>query len=278
MATEELEPPHRASLPALRGDIVLRHVWFEYDRSVPVLKDISLHAAPGTTTAFVGASGSGKSTLLGLLMAFHQPTAGSLLVDGHDLAHLGLASYRRHIGVVLQESFLFDGTIAENLRYARPRASDEEVRAAARAAYCDEFIDAMAEGYETVVGERGVRLSSGQRQRLAIARAILVNPRLLMLDEATSSLDAHSEARIQEALRALRRGRTTFVIAHRLSTVRHADQICVLDHGRIVEQGTHASLHALGGAYRSLYEQQGERLAERFINPGEEYAREWGRP
>ena len=207
-------------------------VWFEYNEGVPVIKGVSFDAPAGSTTALVGSSGSGKSTLISLVMAFNRPTKGRVLIDGQDLEEVQLASYRGQLGIVLQENFLFDGTIADNIRYANPHASMDEVVAAAKIAYCDEFVDGFADGYKTVVGERGVRLSGGQRQRVAIARAILADPRILILDEATSSLDSESEAKIQEALRSLRRGRTTFVIAHRLSTIRSADQILVIEDGR----------------------------------------------
>jgi ABC-type multidrug transport system fused ATPase/permease subunit len=219
----------------------------------------------------VGSSGSGKSTLVSLVMAFNRPTGGFIRIDGEDLNDLRLAGYRSHLGIVLQDNFLFDGTVAENIRYGKPHASPADVEEAAHIAYCDEFIAGFADRYETVVGERGVRLSGGQRQRVAIARAILADPRILILDEATSSLDSESEAKIQEALRALRRGRTTFVIAHRLSTIRSADQILVLEAGEIVERGTHAELYALAGRYRELHDRQYRWEQERFINPGEDF-------
>jgi subfamily B ATP-binding cassette protein MsbA len=241
---------------------------------VPVLKDVSFHAPAGTTTALVGSSGSGKSTLISLVMAFNRPTAGVVRVDGQDLATLRLSTYRRHLGVVLQDNFLFDGTVAENIRYGTPDATDEDVRRVSRIAHADEFIDQFEQGYDTVVGERGIRLSGGQRQRLAIARAVLADPRILLLDEATSSLDSESEALIQDGLRSLRYGRTTFVIAHRLSTIRSADQILVLEGGQIVERGTHTELLALGGRYRQLYDKQYNFERDRFINPGEDFTPE----
>src|SRR5690606_32191797 len=228
-------------------------VWFSYEPGTPVLRDISFAASPGTTTALVGSSGSGKSTLVSLVMAFNRPDSGRILIDGRDLSKLRLHEYRSHLGIVLQDNFLFDGTVMENIRFARPDATDEEVRAAAAVAHVDEFTLRFPDGYETVVGERGVKLSGGQRQRVAIARAILADPEILILDEATSSLDSESEAMIQEGLARLRAGRTTFVIAHRLSTITSADQILVMDAGEVVERGTHAELVAAGGRYRSLY-------------------------
>ncbi|HYG75576.1 MAG TPA: ATP-binding cassette domain-containing protein, partial [Planctomycetota bacterium] len=219
----------------------------------------------------VGTSGSGKSTLVSLVMAFNRPLSGRVLVDGQDLSELKLRDYRRHLGVVLQDNFLFDGTIAENIRFSRPDASIDEVRAVSRIAHCEEFINAFDNGFETMVGERGVKLSGGQRQRIAIARALLAQPRILILDEATSSLDSESEAMIQEGLQALRRGRTTFVIAHRLSTIRSSDQILVLEAGEIVERGSHAELLAKNGRYRTLHDRQYKFETERFINKGEEF-------
>jgi subfamily B ATP-binding cassette protein MsbA len=234
-----------------------------------VLKGISFAAQPGTSTALVGPSGSGKSTLIGLVAAFHHPTAGRILVDGQDLAELRLGDYRSHLGVVFQDNFLFDGTVLENIAYARPHASDEEVIRAAKIARCDDFASRLAQGYETIVGERGVKLSGGERQRVAIARAILADPRILILDEATSSLDSESEAAIQEGLAELMKGRTTFVIAHRLSTIRKADTILVLEGGQIIERGRHEELLALGGRYHSLYTRQYNLESNLFRNPGE---------
>ncbi len=233
---------------------------------------------PGTTTALVGSSGSGKSTLISLVMAFNRPTKGRVLVDGRDLADVRLIDYREQLASVLQENFLFDGTIAENVGYAKPGATLDEIKEACRIAHCDEFISQFPEGYDTVVGERGIKLSGGQRQRVSIARAILANPRILILDEATSSLDSESEQMIQDGLRRLRSGRTTFVIAHRLSTIRSADQILVLEAGEIVERGTHAELLALNGRYRQLYDKQYKFEADRFINPGEDFTPEPEKP
>jgi subfamily B ATP-binding cassette protein MsbA len=270
MATEDQEDASRADVPALRGDVQFEHVVFEYEADTPVLRDVSFSAPAGTTTALVGSSGSGKSTLISLIMAFARPKAGRILIDGTDLADLKLHAYRRQLGVVLQDNFLFDGTVRDNIAFTRPGATDEEVREVARIANVDEFVSRFADGYDTIVGERGVKLSGGQRQRVAIARAILADPRVLILDEATSSLDSESEQLIQEGLQRLRAGRTTFVIAHRLSTITSADQILVLEQGQIVERGTHRELLALGGRYRELYDRQYRLEADRFINPGED--------
>jgi ATP-binding cassette, subfamily B, putative efflux pump len=269
--TEDEEDETKAPLGEVRGDLVFHDVSFAYDEGVPVLKNVSLSAAAGTTTALVGSSGSGKSTLVSLVMAFNRPDQGHVSLDGRDLADIRLKDFRSHLGVVLQENFLFDGTVADNIRFARPDASDEEVRRVSALANCDEFISGFQDGYDTVVGERGVKLSGGQRQRIAIARAILADPRILILDEATSSLDSESEALIQEGFRSLRKGRTAFVIAHRLSTIRSADQILVLEDGRIVESGTHAQLMQLNGRYRVLHDKQYSWEENLFINPGEDY-------
>lgn len=271
---EEGRDPHRSAARAprvrLSGAVEFRRVCFSYRIDVPVLRDISFVAPSGSTTAIVGASGSGKSTLLGLLAAFHRATAGEITIDGVDITQIDLVGYRSEIGLVLQETFLFDGSILDNIRFSRPGASIETVQRAAHAAHCDQFIQRMPEGYHTVVGERGVRLSGGQRQRVAIARALLADPSLLLLDEATSSLDSESEGAIQVGLDALRRGRTTFIIAHRLSTIVRADQIVVLDGGSVAEVGSHLSLLALGGRYARLYEQQQQVERDRFVNSGEE--------
>ncbi|HEY0303810.1 MAG TPA: ABC transporter ATP-binding protein [Longimicrobiales bacterium] len=269
-ATEDDEDAQRAAVADLDGEVTFEHVDFEYEPGVPVLRDVSFHSPAGTTTALVGPSGSGKSTLIGLVMAFQRPTHGRVLVDGQDLAGLRLRDFRRQLGVVMQDNFLFDGTVRENITFSKPAATDEEVRTAGRIAHCDEFVSRFEKGYDTIVGERGVKLSGGQRQRVAIARAILADPRVLVLDEATSSLDSESESLIQDGLRSLRRGRTTFVIAHRLSTIQSADQILVLDDGRIVERGKHQDLLALNGLYRRLYEKQQGLVRDLFINPGED--------
>jgi subfamily B ATP-binding cassette protein MsbA len=274
MSTEDEQDNRRSPLGTIDGEVAFEKVGFEYDPGVPVLKNVSFRSPAGTTTALVGSSGSGKSTLISLVMAFNRPLTGRVLVDGHDLAQIKLRDYRSQLGVVLQDNFLFDGTIAENIRYGRPDATLEQVREVSRIAHADEFVEAFEKKYDTVVGERGVKLSGGQRQRVAIARAILANPRILVLDEATSSLDSESEALIQDGLRSLRQGRTTFVIAHRLSTITSADQILVLEQGEIVERGTHEQLLALGGRYRTLYDKQYRLETDRFINPGEDFTPE----
>jgi subfamily B ATP-binding cassette protein MsbA len=271
MKTEDDEDTQLPPLGPLDGEVVFDDVRFEYNPGVEVLKGVSFNAPAGTTTALVGSSGSGKSTLISLVMAFNRPKSGRILVDGRDLGTVRLRDYRSQLGVVLQDNFLFDGTVIENLRYGRPDATLEQIKQVSRIAHADEFIQGFEKGYDTVVGERGVKLSGGQRQRIAIARAILADPRILVLDEATSSLDSESEALIQDGLRSLRQGRTTFVIAHRLSTIRSADQILVLEGGEIVERGTHAELIALGGRYRTLYDKQYKLEADRFINPGEDF-------
>jgi subfamily B ATP-binding cassette protein MsbA len=271
LATEDDGEAQRRPLPTLRGDVDFENVSFQYLPDRPVLREVSFHAPAGTTTALVGSSGAGKSTLIHLVLAFARPQQGRVLVDGEDLAGFKVRDYRSQVGVVLQDNFLFDGTVRDNIAYSRPDATDEEIREVARIAHCAEFVEGFADGYQTIIGERGVKLSGGQRQRLAIARAILADPRILILDEATSSLDSESEALIQDALRALRKGRTTFVIAHRLSTIFSADQILVLDGGRIVERGTHRDLLAKGGRYRELYYEAQYRIeTDQFVNPGED--------
>ena len=274
MTTEDADDANRVALADVRGDVAFEDVTFAYVPGTPVLKHVGFRAPAGSTTALVGSSGSGKSTLIGLVLAFSRPQQGRVQVDGRDLTTVRLGDYRTHLGVVLQDNFLFDGTVAENIAFARPHASLEEIRAVARIAHCEEFVDKFEQKYDTVVGERGVKLSGGQRQRIAIARAILADPRILVLDEATSSLDSESEAKIQDGLRALRRGRTTFVIAHRLSTIRSADQILVLEGGEIVERGTHEQLLVANGRYKQLYDRQYNFEKDRFINPGEDFTPE----
>jgi len=268
-AAEDQDPRRTVSLPSIVGNVDFKDVSFSYDGARTVLDNISFHAAPGTVTALVGSSGSGKSTTIGLLSAFYVPTRGAVVVDGIDLSTVRLDSYRTQLGVVLQESFLFDGTIRENVAFSRPDASEEAMLNACRIARVDEFAESFANKYDTVVGERGVKLSGGQRQRISIARAILAEPRILILDEATSSLDSESEQMIQEGLSYLMRGRTTFVIAHRLSTIRRADQILVIEQGKIVERGTHEQLYDLRGRYHELYTRQHGLESNLFLAPGE---------
>ena len=256
-------------LADIRGEVKFENVEFAYDLPRTVLHDVSFVAEPGTVTALVGSSGSGKSTIIGLLAAFYVPTKGRVLVDGIDLSTVRLSSFRTRLGVVLQDSFLFDGTIRENVQFSRPMATEEQVMNACRIARVDEFAESFASGYDTIVGERGVKLSGGQRQRISIARAILADPRILILDEATSSLDSESEELIQEGLHYLMKGRTTFVIAHRLSTIRRADQILVIEAGKIVERGTHDELYAAAGRYFDLYTKQHNLQSNLFLAPGE---------
>ncbi len=268
--TEDADDANRAPLKSADGDIEFQDVWFEYRENIPVIKGVNFVAPEGTTTALVGSSGSGKSTLISLIMAFARPQKGRILVNGRDLGSMRLKDYRAHMGVVLQDNFLFDGTITDNIAFSKPGATLDEIKAVAHVAHCDEFIAEFPDKFDTIVGERGVKLSGGQRQRIAIARAILADPKILILDEATSSLDSESEQEIRDGLRALRSGRTTFVIAHRLSTIQSADQILVLEHGEIVERGRHAELLARNGRYKQLYDKQYQIERDQFINPGED--------
>jgi subfamily B ATP-binding cassette protein MsbA len=268
-AQEDADPRRSVTLDRITGYVAMEDVSFAYDSRKEVLHEVSFRSEPGTVTALVGPSGAGKSTIIGLIAAFYVPKSGRVLVDGVDLATVKLNSYRTQLGVVLQETFLFDGTIRENVAFARPDATEDEIMAACRIARVDEFAESFEKKYDTVVGERGVKLSGGQKQRVSIARAILADPRILILDEATSSLDSESEALIQEGLRYLMRGRTTFVIAHRLSTIRRAEQILVVEGGRIIERGTHESLYAAGGRYFDLYTKQHAVETNLFLAPGE---------
>jgi ABC-type multidrug transport system fused ATPase/permease subunit len=266
---EDKDPKRTVALGAIRGEVEFRNAGFAYDADKPVLFDLNFSAEPGTVTALVGPSGSGKSTIISLIAAFHTPNQGIITVDGVDLSTVRLDTYRTQLGVVLQDTFLFDGSIEENVAFARPGATKEQILEACRIARVDEFAEKFEKKYDTIVGERGVKLSGGQRQRVSIARAILADPRILILDEATSSLDSESEALIQEGLRYLMQGRTTFVIAHRLSTIRRADQILVVEDGRILESGTHESLYALQGRYWDLYTRQHGVETNMFLAPGE---------
>jgi len=267
---EENQVPGRTvQMPPIQGKVRFEDVEFAYVPDKPVLHGVSFEAQPGTVTALVGSSGSGKSTIISLLCAFHTPSKGRVLVDDADLAKVDLHTYRSQLGVVLQESFLFDGTIRENVMFSRPDATEEQFLFACRTARVDEFAERFPDGYDTVVGERGVKLSGGQRQRLSIARALLAEPRILILDEATSSLDSESEAMIQAGLAQLMQGRTTFVIAHRLSTIRRADQILVVEQGVVVERGNHEDLYALSGRYYDLYTRQHGLETNLFLAPGE---------
>ncbi len=269
--TEDEDDEKKQPIESIDGEIAFEDVHFEYEKHTPVIKGISFLSRAGTTTALVGSSGSGKSTILSLVLNFIIPKKGRVLVDGKDIQSVKLRHYRRQLGVVLQENFLFDGTIHENIIFSNINATPEEVKEACRIAYCDEFIEKFEHGYDTIVGERGVKLSGGQRQRIAIARALLANPRILILDEATSSLDSESEQMIQEGLKTLREGRTTFVIAHRLSTIRSADQILVVEEGQIVESGTHEQLVGAAGRYKQLYDKQYQFEKNQFVNPGEDF-------
>ncbi len=266
---EEDDPQRGLPLGPVNGHIEFDHVSFEYETGKPVLFDVSFESKPDTVTALVGPSGSGKSTIIGLVAAFYKPTSGTVVVDGIDLSTVRLDSYRTQLGVVLQDTFLFDGSIRENVAFARPQATEQQILEACRIARVDEFAERFEQKYDTIVGERGVKLSGGQRQRVSIARAILADPRLLILDEATSSLDSESEALIQEGLKYLMKGRTTFVIAHRLSTIRRADQILVIEDGRLIERGTHEQLFAANGRYWDLYTKQHDVQANLFLAPGE---------
>jgi ATP-binding cassette subfamily B protein len=256
MKTEEYDPPGAVSLTDIQGGVRFDHVTFSYDADRVILHDISFEIKPGQIAAFVGPSGAGKSTITQLVPRFYDPQSGRVLVDDHDVKDVTLASLREGIGIVTQETYLFHDTIASNLRYAKPEATDDELIAAARSANIHEFITTLPQGYQTIVGERGHKLSGGERQRLAIARVLLKNPCILILDEATSALDSHNEAAIQGALEVVMRGRTSLVIAHRLSTIVNADVIFVVENGRIVESGSHAVLLARNGAYASLYRTQ----------------------
>jgi subfamily B ATP-binding cassette protein MsbA len=266
---EDLDPGRTVAMGEIRGDVVFEDVSFAYQAGKPVLHGISFEARSGSVTALVGSSGSGKSTIIGLIAAFYTPSSGTVRVDGQDLSRVRLDSYRTQLGVVLQDTFLFDGTIRENVAFARPEATEEQILRACRIARVDEFAESFEAGYDTLVGERGVKLSGGQRQRVSIARAILADPRILILDEATSSLDSESEASIQQGLAYLMQGRTTFVIAHRLSTIRRADQILVVESGQIVERGVHASLLEAGGRYYDLYTRQHGLDENLLVAPGE---------
>jgi len=266
---EDQDPRRSVGLRDIEGTIEFDDVSFSYDGTHEVLHNISFRSEPGTVTALVGSSGSGKSTTIGLISAFYVPTKGAIRVDGVDLSTARLDSFRTRLGVVLQESFLFDGTIRENVAFSRPDATEKQVMRACQIARVDEFAESFADKYETVVGERGVKLSGGQRQRISIARAILAEPRILILDEATSSLDSESEEMIQQGLSYLMQGRTTFVIAHRLSTIRRADQIMVMEQGQIVERGTHAQLYGARGRYYDLYTRQHGVEENLFLAPGE---------
>jgi len=266
---EQDDPRRTVALGPIKGEVRFEDVTFQYEENKPVLQHVSFVSSPGTMTALVGSSGSGKSTTIGLIAAFYVPNSGRVTIDNVDLSTAVLSSFRTQIGVVLQESFLFDGTVRDNIAFSKPGASDEDVMRAVKMARVDEFCEKFPEKYETIVGERGVKLSGGQRQRVSIARAILADPRILILDEATSSLDSESEALIQEGLNFLMKGRTTFVIAHRLSTIRRADQILVVEAGEIVERGTHSGLLAVQGRYRDLYERQHGLEKNLFLAPGE---------
>jgi ABC-type multidrug transport system fused ATPase/permease subunit len=266
---EDADPRRSIAIGTINGEVQFENVNFSYTQGQEVLHEVSFSAQPGSVTALIGSSGAGKSTITGLIAAFYVPTSGTVRVDGIDLSTIRLDSYRSQLGVVLQDTFLFDGTIRENVAFSRPDAGEERILAACRIARVNEFAESFPEKYDTVVGERGVKLSGGQKQRISIARAILADPRILILDEATSSLDSESEAWIQAGLTHLMRGRTTFVIAHRLSTIRRSDQILVLESGRVVERGTHETLYARAGRYFELYTKQYGLETNLFLAPGE---------
>ena len=278
LRTEDDEDADKQPLDSFNGEIAFDDVHFSYENEVPVIKGISFLSEAGKTTALVGSSGSGKSTILALVMDFLKPEKGRILIDGRDLSTVRLRDYRSHLGVVLQDNFLFDGSIVHNVQFSRSNASEQEVKDACRIANAHDFIMEFPKGYSTIVGERGVKLSGGQRQRIAIARALLADPKILILDEATSSLDSESEALIQEGLSKLRQGRTTFVIAHRLSTIRSADQILVIEGGEIIERGTHDELIAKSGRYKDLHDRQYQYEKNLFVNPGEDYSNEQANP
>jgi len=267
---EDEDEQQRKSLNQISGEVILENVHFRYDETVPVIQGVSLRAPEKSTTALVGPSGSGKSTLVSVIMGFSRPQQGRVLIDGQDLSTIKMKDYRKYLGVVMQENYLFDGTIADNIRYANPHATLDEMKDASRIANAHQFIESFPEGYDTIVGERGIKLSGGQRQRISIARAILSDSKILVLDEATSNLDTESEVLIQEGFRNLRHGRTTFVIAHRLSTIRNADQILVMEQGKIIESGNHDTLYAMDGRYRELYDHQHRYEQDLYINPGED--------
>jgi ABC-type multidrug transport system fused ATPase/permease subunit len=266
---EDSDPARTRTIGPIIGNVKFKDVTFAYVPNKPVLHGISFESRPGTVTALVGSSGSGKSTIISLICGFHAAERGEVLIDGVNLRTVCLSSFRQQIGVVLQETFLFDGTIRDNVLFSHPQATDEQVIRACRIARVDEFAERFPEKYGTVVGERGIKLSGGQRQRISIARAVLADPRILILDEATSSLDSESEALIQSGMNFLLTGRTTFVIAHRLSTIRSADQILVVENGRIVERGTHESLYSLRSRYYDLYKRQYDLETNLFLAPGE---------
>lgn len=266
---EDEDPLRRLDIGRVRGEVKFENVSFSYELNKPVLRGITFESRPGMVTALVGPSGAGKSTVIGLVAAFYSPGEGVIRIDGNDLSTISLGSYRTQLGVVLQESFLFDGTISENVAFSNPGASPGQILAACRIARVDEFAERFSAGYDTVVGERGVKLSGGQKQRVSIARAILADPRILILDEATSSLDSESETLIQQGLDHLMKGRTTFVIAHRLSTIRRADQILVMEDGQVIERGPHEELYAARGRYWDLYTRQYGLERNLFLSPGE---------